>query len=178
MSTEPRIVSNFNFRIMAAYLRFRERFRNPEDTLATIGIEEGQRVLDFGCGIGSYAIPAAKIVGNSGRIYALDVHPIAIDRVNKRIVKEGLKNVETIISGLETGLADKSLDHILLLDVYSWISTKSKLLNELHRVLKPEGKLSVLIDHMDPAEFLGDIEQTDLFTVDFQEDNFFILSRK
>jgi ubiquinone/menaquinone biosynthesis C-methylase UbiE len=163
---------------MAAYLRFRERFRKPEETLAKIGITEGQRLLDFGCGIGSYSIPAAKIVGEEGKVYALDVHPLAIENVRKRIAKEGLPNVETIISGLETGVDDESLDHVLLLDVYSWISTRVKLLKELHRVLKPGGKLSVLIDHMDPAEFVGDIERTNLFVVDLQDDNFFILSNK
>jgi ubiquinone/menaquinone biosynthesis C-methylase UbiE len=163
---------------MAAYLRFRERFRKPEETLSIIGIEEGQKVLDFGCGIGSYSIPAAKKVGKEGKVYALDVHPLAIDNVNKRIAKESLTNVETITSGLETGLNDESLDHILLLDVYSWISTRVKLLKELYRVLKPEGKLSVLIDHMEPSEFLDDIEGTHLFAVDFEDDNFFILSRK
>jgi len=163
---------------MAAYLRFRERFRKPEETLAAIGIERGHRVLDFGCGIGSYSIPAAKLVGETGQIYALDVHPIAIERVNKRITKSGLTNIKTIQSDLDTGLDNGSLDHVLLLDVYSWIPNKLKLLKELHRVLKPEGKLSVLIDHMSPDEFMDDIERANLFSIELQDDNFFILSRR
>ncbi len=178
MSIEPRIVSNFNYKIMAAYLRFRERFRKPEETLRILGIEEGHKVLDFGCGIGSYSIPAAKIVGETGRIYALDIHPVAIDRVQKRIDQENLRNVETIQSGLETGLADESLDYVLLLDVYSWIPTKAKLMKELHRVLKSTGKMSVLIDHMDPAEFIDDIERTGLFSIEVEDGNSFIVCKR
>ena len=137
-----------------------------------------ESILDFGCGIGSYSIPAAKLVGESGQIYALDIHPIAIERVNKRITKSGLTNIKTIQSGLDTGLDNESLDHVLLLDVYSWIPNKAKLLKELHRVLKPEGKLSVLIDHMAPSEFMDDIERANLFSIELQDDNFFILSRR
>jgi ribosomal protein L11 methylase PrmA len=43
-----------------------------EKVLKDIGIEEGHVILDFGCGSGSYSIPAAKIVGKKGKIYALD----------------------------------------------------------------------------------------------------------
>jgi ubiquinone/menaquinone biosynthesis C-methylase UbiE len=163
---------------MAAYLRFRERFRKPEVTLKQIGVEEGNRVLDFGCGIGSYSIPASKIVGPNGRIFALDVHPMALVRVRKRVEKEGLTNIETIQSGLETGLDDETIDHVLLLDVYSWIPAKVKLLQELHRVLKSYGKMSVLIDHMNPSEFVDDVKRTALFTIEVEEGNFFILSKK
>ncbi|MFX1482220.1 MAG: class I SAM-dependent methyltransferase [Promethearchaeota archaeon] len=178
MTAKPRIVSNFNFRIMAAYLRFRERFRKPEETLKLIGIDEEHKLLDFGCGIGSYSIPAARMVGESGLVFALDVHPLAIAKVKKRIEQEHLTNVRTIQSDLETGLEDGSLDHVLLLDVYTWIPSKEKLLEELHRVLKPEGNLAVLIDHMDPSEFVDDIERTGFFTIETRESNFFILRKK
>jgi ubiquinone/menaquinone biosynthesis C-methylase UbiE len=163
---------------MAAYLRFRERFRKPAEMIETIGINQGDYILDFGCGIGSYSIPAAKQVGDSGRVYALDVHPVAIERVQKRVKKENLTNVETIQSGLETGLKDESLDHILLLDVYTWIPNKRPLLKELHRVLKSSGKMSVLIDHTDPKEFANDLKCYGFFNIKTRDDNFFILTKK
>jgi len=178
MSSEPRIVSNFNYRVMAAYLRFRERFRKPADTIEMLGINQGFSVLDFGCGIGSYTIPAAEKVGENGRVYALDIHPMAIERVRKRAKREGLRNIQTIQSGLETGLEDESLDYIFLFDVYSWISNKRPLLNELHRVLKSTGKISVIIDHSDPEELVSDLDCYGFFKIEMRDDNFFILSKK
>lgn len=178
MTTEPRVVSNLNYRFMAAFLRFRERFRKPEETIRMLGIDAGHMVLDYGCGIGSYAIPVAKLVGNEGCVYALDIHPIAIDRVRKRAERENLKNVETIHSGLETGLENASLDYILMFDVYSWIPNKRALLKELHRVLKSTGKMSMIIDHSDPQEFVNDLECYGLFNIEMRDGNFFILSKK
>ncbi len=178
MTTEPRIVSNLNYRVMAAYLRFRERFRKPEETVRMLGIEEGHKVLDFGCGIGSYSIPVSRLVGESGRVYALDVHPLAVERVEKRAEKLNLSNIVTIQSGLETGLDDQSCDFALMFDVYSWVSNKKALLNEIHRVLTSEGKLSVIIDHTCPEDFVVDVEQFGGFEVELREENFFILSKK
>jgi len=163
---------------MAAYLRFRERFRKPEEIVRMLGIGNGHKVLDFGCGIGSYSIPVSHLVGESGQVYALDVHPIAIDRVQKRAEKLNLHNIETIQSGLETGLDDKSCDFVLMFDVYSWVPNKRALLKELYRVLKTDGKLSVVIDHTSPEEFVFDIEQFGRFAIELREKNFFILHKK
>lgn len=162
---------------MAAYLRFREQFRKPEDLLHRIGLQDGQTVLDYGCGIGSYAIPAARIVGATGKVHALDIHPIAVERVQKRAKKEGLSNIVTIQSGLDTGLEDESIDFVLLFDVFTWVHEKEELLKELHRVLKNTGTFSVIIDHVDPIEFRKIIEKTALFEITSQEDNFFILRK-
>ena len=178
MTTEPRIVSDFNFRVMAAYLRFRERFRKPEETVRMLGIQEGHKVLDFGCGIGSYSIPVSRLVGETGRVFALDIHPMAIDRVQKRAEKLDLRNIETIQSGLETGLDDNTCDFVLMFDVYSWVSNKRALLKELYRVLKTDGKLSVIIDHTSPEDFVFDVEQFGRFVIDVREENFFILHKK
>ncbi|MFX1590307.1 MAG: 50S ribosomal protein L11 methyltransferase, partial [Promethearchaeota archaeon] len=46
--------------------------KEGEDVLRDIGVKESQKVLDFGCGSGVYSIIASKIVGNSGKIYAID----------------------------------------------------------------------------------------------------------
>ncbi|MGY5874542.1 MAG: class I SAM-dependent methyltransferase [Candidatus Thorarchaeota archaeon] len=178
MSAVHRHQSNISYRIMAAYLKFRERFRRPEETLLKLGISEGHKVLDFGCGIGSYTIPAARLVGSTGWIYALDIHPVAVERVQKRVDKEGLKNVATILSGQETGLSDESMDYVLLIDVFTWISDKDELLKELHRVLKDSGVFAVLIDHVDPVSFIEALEQNGLFSILTQEDNFFTLRKK
>ncbi|MHA2041286.1 MAG: class I SAM-dependent methyltransferase [Candidatus Thorarchaeota archaeon] len=163
--------SNTSYRVMAWYLRLRERFRKPADFVSNLGIEEGHNVLDYGCGIGSYTVPTARLVGESGRVYALDIHPLAIERVKKRAKKEGLSNIETIQSDLATGLPDNHLDFALLIDVYTWIEDKIGLLKEMHRTLQPSGKLVFLIDHASPEGCKTTVEESGLFRLILQEAN-------
>jgi ubiquinone/menaquinone biosynthesis C-methylase UbiE len=138
---------------------------------------EGQVVLDYGCGAGSYSIPAAKIVGSLGKIYALDIHPLAVESVQKRAQKEGIANLEAIHSGLETGLEDNYLDLILLLDVFSWVKEKEDLLGEFHRVLKPNGKLVIMVDHMAPEVCEEIVAKSGLFSLDSKEENLFMYQK-
>jgi ubiquinone/menaquinone biosynthesis C-methylase UbiE len=176
-TSEQRHMSNMSFRLMSVYLRFRERFRKPEEFLKRIGILEGQLVLDYGCGAGSYSIPAAKIVGSFGKIYALDIHPLAIKQVQKRAQKEGITNLAVIHSGLKTGLEDSHLDVILLLDVFSWVKEKEELLREFHRVLKPNGKLIIMVDHISPEKCEEIVAGVELFDLENKEENLFMYQK-
>jgi len=54
-------------------------------------VNEGQIIVDFGCGYGSYTIPAAKMVGEKGKVYALDKNKKALDTVMKKAEAQGLK---------------------------------------------------------------------------------------
>jgi ubiquinone/menaquinone biosynthesis C-methylase UbiE len=156
-------MSNLDFRMMALTLRLREGFRDPRDELVLIGLRAGQVVLDYGCGAGSYTIPAAQIVGDEGRVYALDVHPLAVEMVEKRAAKQGLANVKTIYSDRDTGLPNSSVDVVLLYDVLHAVQDKQLLLQELGRVLKSGGILSVRPEHMAKAAFLATVEESGLF---------------
>jgi ubiquinone/menaquinone biosynthesis C-methylase UbiE len=163
--------SKTSYRVMAWYLRFRERFRKPADFVNSLGIDKGHNVLDYGCGIGSYTIPAARLVGETGRVYALDIHPLAIERVKKRAREEELSNIETIQSDLATGLPENHLDFVLLIDVYTWVDNKIGLLKEIHRIMRPSGELVFLIDHVSPEVCKAEIEDSGLFKLVLQEDN-------
>jgi ubiquinone/menaquinone biosynthesis C-methylase UbiE len=158
-------MSNMSFRGMSLWLKAREWFGNPRQRLEEAGLERGQAVLDYGCGIGSYAIPAAQIVGDGGVVYALDIHPLAVETVARRADKENLANVETIQSDRDTGLNDESVDAILLYDVLHSVPDKGALLCELYRVLKPGGSLSVVPDHMEEDVFLETVQAGNLFSL-------------
>jgi ubiquinone/menaquinone biosynthesis C-methylase UbiE len=63
--------------------------------LLEVGIDEGQSVLDFGCGSGTYSLPAAKLVGKKGRIYSVDVNRGTLDNLSRKAEREGLENIVT-----------------------------------------------------------------------------------
>jgi ubiquinone/menaquinone biosynthesis C-methylase UbiE len=129
-----KIESNLGFRLMALSFKFRDFFRPRIDILKEVGIKPGYHVLDYGCGSGSYIIDAARLVGESGIVYALDAHPLAIQMVQNLASKMKLMNVKTIHSNCKTGLPDKSLDVVLLYDTFHDLSKPDDVLKEIHRV--------------------------------------------
>lgn len=150
---------------MSLFFTIRDLFSNPRKLLEKVDIREGQFVLDFGCGSGSYVIPVARIVGDKGRIYALDIHPLAVKTVEKKARKLGLANVTTILSDRYTGLPDGVIDVVLLYDTIQAITDKEALLKELHRVAKPNGLLSILVEHIRLEDVVGIAEENGPFSL-------------
>lgn len=141
-------MGNLDFRFMSFGYKFRDFFLPRKNTLAEVDIKPGFSILDYGCGPGSYATVAAQLVGNSGKVYALDIHPLAVQRVQKIAAKKGLTNIETILSDCATGLPDESMDVVLLYDILHGLNEPDEVLAELHRVLKPDGILSFNDHHL------------------------------
>ena len=163
--TVDKVESNFGFRLMALGYRFRDLRLPRRNILKEVGIKPGFRVLDYGCGPGSYTFPLAELVGESGQIYALDIHPLAIRRVKDMASKKRLANVQTILSDCQTGLPDNSLDVVLLYDIFHHLSDPNKILKELHRVLKPSGVLSFSDHHMKEDEIVSGVANSGFFSL-------------
>ena len=163
--TDKLMMPRIGFAIMKTVLTLRSIFKKPERTLREMGLKKGQTVLDYGCGIGSFSISAAKMVGNDGVVYASDIHPLAIRAVEKKIKKKRISNTKTILSSRETGLPDGCVDVVLLYDVFQMISDKAKLLEELHRVLKSDGILFATAEHLNQKDFMDLFAKGNLFTL-------------
>lgn len=159
----PHRDSASGFRLMALSYKVRDTLKPRSAYLEEAGIREGMQVLDFGCGPGSYVVPAAQMVGNSGTVYALDVQQTALTMTRERAAKMGLSNVETILSDRDTGLPDGSIDVALLYDIYHDLPYPTTILTELHRVLKPSGILSTHDHHLKSAVLKQSIESSGLF---------------
>jgi len=155
--------SNLGFRLMALSYRFRDLRLPRMNILKEVGIKPGFQVLDYGCGPGSYIIPLAELVGESGKVYALDIHPLAIRKVQDIASRKQLANVETILSDCQTGLPDNSLNAVLLYDIFHHLSDPNGVLQELHRVLKPDGILSFSDHHMKENEIVSRVTNSQLF---------------
>jgi ubiquinone/menaquinone biosynthesis C-methylase UbiE len=156
-------MSNFDFKFMSLGYKFRDLRLPRINILKEVGIKPGFHVLDFGCGPGSYIVPLAELVGGSGKIYALDIHPLAIRRIQDIASKKQLANVETILSSCQTGLSDNSLDAVLLYDIFHHLSAPDLVLKELHRVLKSYGILSFGDHHMKENEIVSQVINNGLF---------------
>jgi ubiquinone/menaquinone biosynthesis C-methylase UbiE len=155
--------SNLDFKLMSLTYKFRDFFSPRMNILEEVEIRPGFHVLDYGCGPGSYIIPLAELVGKSGKIYALDIHPLAIDMVRSIASKKHSANIETIRSDCKTGLPDNSLDAVLLYDILHDLGDPDGVLEELHRVLKPNGILSLSDHHLKENEIASKVTNKGLF---------------
>jgi ubiquinone/menaquinone biosynthesis C-methylase UbiE len=141
-----RPMSNLGFRFMSMYFQFRDYFNPPTKILEQIGIQAGSNVLDFGAGSGSYSIPAAQLVGPTGKVYATDIHSLAIKEISKKADMQRIKNIYTILTDCDTKLPNASIDVIMLFYVLHDFKNPDLIIRELDRVLKIKGTLAV-IDH-------------------------------
>ena len=125
--------------------RARRWLMSPMKTLQGAGIQPGQTVLEVGCGTGFFTIPAAQLIGDEGCLVAMDALSDFIKQVSKKVQATNLKNVRVVKrDALDTGLDAESIDKVLLFGVIPFPSLPlSRLLPEMHRVLKPEGTLAV-----------------------------------
>jgi ubiquinone/menaquinone biosynthesis C-methylase UbiE len=161
MMSRPK--SDLSFMGVTVIMKTRDIFSPRERVLEEVGIKPGFNVLDYGCGPGSYILPTRDLVGDSGRIYALDIHPLAVRKVQGLASKEGLANVEAILSDRETGLPDAGIDVVLLYDIFHMLDDPEGVLKELHRVLKREGTLSFSDHHMKEGDITSKVTAGGLF---------------
>ena len=117
--------------------------------LIDVGIEQNHSVIDFGCGKGTYVIPAARVVGEGGKVYAIDKNKESLDELMQRSEKIGLKNIERIDvpEGIKVPLQNESVDVVLLYDVIHLVGNRRKLLTEIYQVSKPNALVSVYPKH-------------------------------
>ena len=134
-------------RVMAAIMesRLRYKFFGPTKVLQGAGIRPGMKVLEVGCGTGFFTTTAAQMLGEQGSLIAMDVLPISVETVTKKVQAAGLSNVQ-IIKGnaLDTKLENEGLDEVIIFGVIpAPMLPMEKLLVEMHRILRPGGVMAV-----------------------------------
>jgi len=166
MAGTTRVDSAIGFRLMTLMYWVRDLLQDPRRILDTARLGQGMKVADYGCGPGSFTIPAAEIVGDGGRVYAIDIHPLAISSVRGRTSNKGLRNVEAIlVRGYDTGIEASSIDRVLLIDTIHRIEDTGALFREIHRMLKPDGLLFMHKGHMPMSEQKEIVEKAGLFKI-------------
>ncbi len=171
-------ISNSHFKFMTLALKIRDIFKPPIKVLKEANIKEGDTVLDFGCGPGSYSLAAARLSGESGKIYSLDKHPQAIKSVTRRALRRGLKNIEPVFSDKMSSLADKSMDVILVYDVFHELDEPEKNLAEMHRVLKNDGIISFNDHHLKDQDIQSSMTQGNYFQLVKKDEKTYTFQKK
>jgi len=136
----PNFIAKIMFKNHSSSKRLKE-----EISLIKSGIlKHGDNILDFACGPGRLSWEMAKIIGNSGMVYALDIHPLAIKNTEEMIEKNQINNIKTILtSESKTGLENQSIDIVFIFNAIDMIRDKKRMITELERVLKPGGRLVI-----------------------------------
>ena len=148
-------------------MEFREwLIEHASEVLTHIGVSRGQTILDYGCGSGTFTIPSAMIVGERGKVYAFEARSSRLELVREKAKESGLGNIATVLSDSSKSsidLPDKCVDIILVYDMMHEVEDRQGLLQELYRVLKEDGVLSVFPMHTGTDNFIVVMKEYGLF---------------
>ncbi|HEX73632.1 MAG TPA: class I SAM-dependent methyltransferase [Dehalococcoidia bacterium] len=158
--------TDFAFKLMTWLYRAYDRIHNTKQDLKKIPLEEVTTVVDYGCGPGRYTLPVAKLVGIKGKVFAVDIHPLAIKTIKEKAAQESLTNIEAIlVDSYDTGIQDSSVDLVLLIDTLPLIKDYNQLFQEIHRILKQKGYIFIEHGRTKLSRTREIVERTGLFYV-------------
>ena len=124
----------------------RDAYQKPHEVITALKLKPGEVIADIGAGSGYFTFRLAHPVGDTGRVYAVDVSPDMIVHLNRRIRDLQVKNVVTILAAPDDPLlADASVDRFLICDTWHHIENHSRYLALLKKMLKADGQV-VMID--------------------------------
>lgn len=145
------------------------KFLSPDKIFKQIDIEEGMTVADLGCGSGFMAVGASKIVGEDGKVWAVDVQKRALSEINSNIKLHGLRNIETLHANVEKVgsllIEENSVDISLLVQILHQSKLRKDIFKETKRITRPRGLVIIVewkkenIPMGTPMEFRIDRDQ-------------------
>ncbi|MGB6606816.1 MAG: class I SAM-dependent methyltransferase [Atribacterota bacterium] len=165
-------MSDKSFRMMSLFFKIVDFFfPYIKKRLKKFGIKDGMIVVDYGCGPGRYTLPIAEMVGIKGKVYAVDIHEMALKKVQEKIRKSGIKNIETSLAKenndgeYNSGLPDNIADIVCAIDMFFIIKRPQEFLSEIQRILKPDGILIIDDGHQSRKETKQKIDRSGIFSI-------------
>jgi ubiquinone/menaquinone biosynthesis C-methylase UbiE len=121
----------------------RAAWQKPDQVLDALALAPGQTICDIGAGPGYFALRAAKRVGATGRVFAVDVEPRILDALRTRLEKADVRNVTPVLAlAADPLLPPASCDLVLIVDAYHHFPDRPHYLARLAALLRPHGRLA------------------------------------
>jgi len=142
--------SRFASLFLMVWLKFRSNPKKTKKMLTQAGIGNDMKILDYGCGIGSYSIEAANITGDMGEVFAADNDPKMLEKVKKS--SAGMKNIVALKVDSYKDIKDNDYDFILLMDVLHFFDNPHEVLDYFLGRLKSNGRILIKFDHFTSSD--------------------------
>lgn len=123
----------------------RDAYQKPHEVMEALAVKEGEVIADIGAGSGYFTLRLARHVGDTGRVYAVDVNPDMLRHLNGKIRDLKVLNVSTILAPPDDPLLPQPVDRFLIVDVWHHIEDQAGYLALMKKQLKPGGQV-VMID--------------------------------
>jgi fumarate hydratase class II len=128
----------------------REYWQKPDLIMDALGIFDGAQVAELGAGGGWFTVRLSRRVGPNGVVYAQDIQPLMLEAIGRRVQRENLQNVKTVLGTATDPRLPAGLDAVLIVNAYYEINDPSRpevivsLLKNIARSLKPQGRIGVV----------------------------------
>ena len=118
---------------------------NPDKAIEELKLKPGMMVADIGAGVGYMSLKMARKVGPAGKVYGNDLQPEMLEKMRENMAKEGISNVIPVQGSVnDPKLPAKTMDLILMVDVYHEFSQPQIMLRKMRETLKDDGRLVLL----------------------------------
>jgi predicted methyltransferase len=122
----------------------RDEWQQPDHIMDQLGIADGARVADVGAGGGWFTVRLSHRVGPNGVVFAQDVQPQMIDAIERRVQREGLKNIRTVLGTATDPRLPEGLQAVIMVDTYPQLPDPVALLRYVAAALAPNGRLGIV----------------------------------
>ena len=122
----------------------RDQWQKPDRVMDVLGIADGSVVADLGAGGGWFTILLARRVGPNGLVYAEDIQRQMIEEIGRRVERERLTNVRTVLGTERDPRLPARVDAALIVDTYREVEDPVALLTNVAGYLKPQGRVGVV----------------------------------
>ncbi|MCK5334484.1 MAG: class I SAM-dependent methyltransferase [Candidatus Aenigmarchaeota archaeon] len=148
MREPPKIAYFF----MKMFLKISRSPKKICQLLEKSGIKKDMKILDFGCGIGSYSVEAAKLVGKAGKVIAVDQNDMMLKEIGREKDRGALSNIEIVKADSIDHVKESNFDYIFLIDMLHFMDDPGAVIDRGFRKLKAGGKLLIKFDHFKGKE--------------------------
>ena len=121
----------------------RKLLHNPRNILRPY-LTDGMTAMDIGCAMGYFSIPMAELIGDAGKVIAVDLQPEMLEGLRRRVVKDGITNIHTHQCKIDALSLDEwagKIDFALVFWMLHEVPDSNRLIGEVYAALSDRGKL-------------------------------------